>query len=225
MQPPAKTQKLAIAALLATSALVIIVGAIWGMKYLTASRAQPATQPANMALGGFPMPGQLAPDFTLTDQFNHQLTLSSLRGHEVVLAFIDSRCTTLCPLTSNIMYSAKAQLDSTAASKVDLIAVNANPAATSVSTVQSWSIAHGMLNQWSFLTGTSQQLETIYHAYNVYVQTTANGEAEHDALTFIIDAQGHERLYYETLDSNNKVDLKDQEDGMTDGMRQWLPHT
>jgi cytochrome oxidase Cu insertion factor (SCO1/SenC/PrrC family) len=225
MQPPANTQKLAIAALLATSALVIIVGAIWGIKYLTASHAQPATQSTDMALGGFPMPGQLAPDFTLTDQFNHQLTLSSLRGHEVVLAFIDSRCTTLCPLTSNIMYNAKAQLNSTAASQVDLIAVNANPAATSVSTVLSWSIAHGMLNQWSFLTGTSQQLEVIYHAYNVYVQTTANGEAEHDALTFIIDAQGHERLYYETLDSNNKVDLKDQEDGMTDGMRQWLPHT
>ncbi len=223
MQHAASMQKLAVAAFLATTALVIIAGAIWGIKYLTASRTPATTQPVDMPLGGFPMPGKLAPDFTLTDQFNHQIALSSLRGHEVVLAFIDSRCTTLCPLTSNIMYSAKTQLSSTAASQVDLVAVNANPTATSVSTVQAWSIAHGMLNQWSFLTGTSQQLWAIYHAYNVYVQTDANGNAEHDAITFIIDAQGHERLYYETLDSKNQVDLKDEEEGLAIGMRQWLP--
>jgi len=225
MQHAASTQKLAIAALLATTALVIIVGTIWGIKYLTGGHAQAATQPVNMAIGGFPIPGTLAPDFTLTDQFNHQVTLSSLHGHEVVLAFIDSRCKTLCPLTSNIMYSAKAQLNTNEASQVDLVAVNANPDATSVATVQAWSIAHGMLNQWSFLTGTSQQLWAIYHAYNVMVQTDANGNAEHEALTFIIDAQGHERLYYETLDSNSKADLKDQEDGMAIAMRQWLPQT
>ncbi len=225
MQHAASTQKLAIAAVLATSALVIIVGAIWGIRYLAASRTPTVTQPVNMALGGFPMPGQIAPDFTLTDQFNHPLTLSSLRGHEVVLAFIDSRCITLCPLTSNIMYSAKAELKSTEASQVELIAVNANPSATSVSTVQAWSIAHGMLTQWSFLAGTSKQLWAIYHAYNVYVQTDASGNATHDALTFIIDAQGHERLYYETLDSSAKIDLKDEEDGMAIGMRQWLPQS
>lgn len=225
MQHAASTQKLAIAALLATTALVVIVGAIWGIRYLTAHRAQPVAPSTDIPLGGFPMAGQLAPDFTLTDQFNHQLTLSSLRGHEVVLAFIDSRCTTLCPLTSNIMYSAKARLSSAEAQKVDLIAINANPNATGVSTVQSWSIAHGMLNQWSFLTGTSEQLWAIYHAYNVPVQIDASGNDAHAALTFIIDAQGHERLYYETLDSKAQIDLKDEEEGLAIGMRQWLPQT
>lgn len=224
MQRAANTQKLAIIALFATSALVIVVGTIWGIKYLTTSHAPQTTQPVDMPLGGFPMAGTLAPDFTLTDQFNHPLTLSSLRGHEVVLAFIDSRCTTLCPLTSNIMYNAKAQLKPAEAKLVDLVAINANPTAVGVDTVQAWSIAHGMLNQWSFLTGTSQQLWAVYHAYNIYVQTSTSGEATHDPLTLIIDAQGHERLSFETLSSNNKIDLKDQEEGMTIGMRQWLPH-
>lgn len=224
MQRTASMQKLAVAAFLATTALVILFGVIWSVRYLTTTRASATTNPVNMPLGGFPMTGALAPDFTLTDQFNRQLTLSSLRGHEVVLAFIDSRCKTLCPLTSNIMYSAKAQLSPAAASQVDLVAVNANPDATSVATVQSWSIAHGMLHQWSFLTGTSAQLWAVYHAYNVYVQTDANGNAEHEPITIIIDAQGHERLSYQTLDSNDPVDLKDQEDGLAIGMRQWLPH-
>ena len=225
MQHAARTQKLALAAVLSTTALVVVFGILWSFKFLAASHAQAPAQVAHVAIGGFPMPGQLAPDFTLTDQFNHPLTLSSLRGHEVVLAFIDSRCVTLCPLTSNIMYTAKAELSTQQASQVELVAVNANPAATSVSTVQAWSIAHGMLHQWSFLTGSAQQLEVVYHAYNIYVQTEANGDAEHDALTLIIDAQGHERLSYETLDSKAQADLKDQEDGLADGMRQWLPRT
>src|SRR5260221_1994410 len=123
------------------------------------------------------------------------------------------------------MYYAKAQLSAPAASQVDLVAVNANPTATSVTEVQSWSIQHGMLHQWEFVTGTAQQLNAVYHQYNVYVQVSSNDLVEHDPITFIIDANGHERLYYETLDSKAQADLKDQEIGLEDGMRQWLPQS
>jgi cytochrome oxidase Cu insertion factor (SCO1/SenC/PrrC family) len=226
MRRPEGVQKLALAAFLATSALVIIALAVWGIRLFAMSRNQAATQstnPANYPLGGFPMAGNLAPDFTLVDQFGHPVTLSSLRGHEVVLAFIDSRCKTLCPLTSTIMYNAKAQLATSAASQVQLVAVNANPTATSIATVRAWSIDHGMLHQWLFLTGTAAQLQSIYHQYNVFVQVGSDGEVAHDPIMFIIDPQGHERLYFETLDSNSQPDLKSQEIGLEAGMRQWLP--
>src|SRR5258706_2996896 len=222
MRHPDGMHKLALAALIATSTLVIIAGTVWGIRLFTMSRNQtttPSTNPANYAIGGFPMTGSPAPDFTLTDQFGHSVTLSSLRGHEVVLAFIDARCKTLCPLTAQIMYYAKAQLGATAASQIDLVAVNANPTATGVTEVQSWSISHGMLHQWVFVTGTAQQLNTVYHQYNVYVQVSSNSVVEHDPITFIIDATGHERLYFETLDSNSSADLKSQETGLEDGMR------
>ena len=220
--------KLTRAALIATSALVIIVALAWGIRFFVMSRSYAAEQspnPANYSIGGFPMKGSLAPDFKLTDQFGHPFTLSSLHGHEVVLAFIDARCKTLCPLTAQIMYYAKAQLGAAAASQIDLVAVNANPTATGVTEVQSWSISHGMLHQWVFVTGTARQLNTVYHQYNVYVQVSTNDLVEHDPITFIIDATGHERLYFETLDSNSQADLKNQETGLEDGMRQWLPRS
>ena len=226
MQRPEGLQKLALAALVATSALVIMAGVVWGIRLLAISRNQAtiqSTNPANYPLGGFPMGGNLAPDFTLSDQFGHPVTLSSLRGHEVVLAFIDSRCKTLCPLTSTIMYNAKSQLATSASNKVQLIAVNANPSATSTATVQAWSIDHGMLHQWEFLTGSAQQLQSVYSMYNVYVQVDQNGVLEHDPIIFIIDSQGHERLYFETLDSTSQSDLKSQEIGLEAGMKQWLP--
>ena len=216
-------EELAFAALLATSTLVIIAAAIWGTRLIVQQRNQAIAQPTSLPIGGFPMSGDPAPDFKLTDQFGHVVTLSSLRGREVVMAFIDARCTTICPLTSKIMYDAKAHLSASQASKLALVAVNANPAATSIEAVRTWSIQHGMLNQWQFLTGSPQELQPIYHAYNVYVHVDSSGQAVHDPIIFIIDTNGRERLFYETLDSSAAADLTSQEVGLEAGMRQWLP--
>jgi cytochrome oxidase Cu insertion factor (SCO1/SenC/PrrC family) len=223
MQHPDKRRTLALAALIVSSALVVFVGTAWGVRALVLSRSQANIQATSNAIGGFPLTGTSAPDFTLTNQFGQNVTLSSLRGHEVVLAFIDSECKTLCPLTATIMYNAKMKLGATAANKISLIAINANPAATSVAAVQAWSIEHGMLHQWLFLTGPATQLQAIYHQYGVYDQIDTSGQAVHDPITFIIDPTGHERLYFETLDSSSKLDLSDQEVGLVAGMRQWLP--
>ena len=226
MRHPDGMQKLAHAAFIATSALVIITGVVWGIRLFALSRNQTATQSTNLAnypIGGFPMTGNLAPDFSLTDQFGHPITLSSLRGHEVVLAFIDSRCKTLCPLTSSIMYNAKVQLASSVASQVQLVAVNANPTATSIAAVQAWSIDHGMLHQWLFLTGTAAQLQSVYRWYNIYDQVNSDRSVAHDPAMLIIDAKGHERLYFETFDSSSQPDLSSEELGLLAGMKQWLP--
>ncbi len=225
MRHPEGLHKLALAAFIATSLLVVIAGAFWATRLLAQHRGPTPTQVVDTTILGLPMKGELAPDFTLVDQFGHPVALSALRGREVVMAFIDSRCTTLCPLTANIMYDARTRLGASAASRVTLIAINANPTATSVAAVQSWSINHGMLHQWLFLTGTAQQLQSVYHLYGVYVQVDSSGNDLHDAAMYIIDAQGHERLFFETLDSNSKPDLSSEENGLEIGMRQWLPQS
>ena len=220
--------RLALASIIATTVLVVIVGAVWGARLIairlgTMNHGQATPQTTNQGLGGFPISGNMAPDFKLINQFGQPVTLSSLRGHEVVLAFIDSRCTSLCPLTAEIMYYAKSHLAPSAASQVELVAINANPEATSINEVQSWSIKHGMLHQWLFLTGTGQQLSSVYKLYGIYDSVEAGGSVVHDPATYIIDAQGHERLFYETLDSNNSADLSSEELGLEAGMQQWLP--
>src|SRR5437588_7744800 len=97
-------RRVALVAFIATTVLVIIAGTIWGIRLVIMNHHQATTQPIDNGIAGFPMTGDVAPDFKLIDQFGQTVTLSSLRGREVVLAFIDSRCTTLCPLTSEIMY-------------------------------------------------------------------------------------------------------------------------
>ncbi|HTU04138.1 MAG TPA: SCO family protein, partial [Trebonia sp.] len=48
-----------------------------------------------------------APGFTLTDQFGQQVSLRSYRGKVVMLAFNDSECTTICPMTTAALVDAK----------------------------------------------------------------------------------------------------------------------
>ncbi len=223
MQPPDRMRKVVVATFIGTSILVIMVGALWGYRLFTKLHSQPTTQSVDTTIGGFPLKGRLAPDFKLTDQFGKPVALSSLHGREVVLTFIDARCVTLCPLTAEILYNAKTQLGLASSKQITLVAVNTNTDATSVSEVQAWSIKHGMLHQWSFLTGTAKQLTSVFHDYEVYNQMNTDGTNVHDPATFIIDASGHEQLYFETLNSNRATDLQNEVGGLKAGMHQWLP--
>jgi cytochrome oxidase Cu insertion factor (SCO1/SenC/PrrC family) len=137
-----------------------------------------------------------APDFRLMNQFGQPMSLSQFRGKVVMLSFEDSECTTVCPLTTQSMVEAK-QLLGAAGAKVQLLGVDANPDATSVADVLSYSRVHGMVNQWDFLTGSLAQLKSTWRAYQIAVQIE-QGQIDHTPALFVIDQQGRERKLYLT---------------------------
>ncbi len=155
-----------------------------------AAAANPNLDPGS-SLGGI-----VAPDFRLTNQFGQQISLSAFRGKVVILAFTDSQCTTVCPLTSQAMLAAK-QLLGRAGSQVQLLGIDANPRATAVSDVLSYSRSHGMVNQWDFLTASLPQLERVWKAYKIEVQIQM-GQVDHTPAVFIIDTRGREQKVYLT---------------------------
>src|SRR5271157_6249627 len=83
-----------------------------------------------------------APDIKLVNQFGQPMSLSQFRGKVVMLSFEDSECTTVCPLTTQSMLQAK-QLLGAAGNQVQLLGIDANPDATRVADVLSYSRAHG----------------------------------------------------------------------------------
>jgi cytochrome oxidase Cu insertion factor (SCO1/SenC/PrrC family) len=129
-----------------------------------------------------------APGFTLTNQFGQPVSLSSFRGKVVILAFNDAECTTICPLTTAALVQAK-DLLGTAASEVQLIGVDANPKATEVEDVLSYSQLHGMTYQWQYLTGSLAQLRRVWKAYSVGV-TISQNQTDHEPAIFVINQQG-----------------------------------
>jgi len=137
-----------------------------------------------------------AANFRLVNQFGQAMSLSQFRGKVVILAFVDSECTTVCPLTTLSMVEAR-QLLGAAGDQVQLLGIDANPAATSVADVMAYSRAHDMVNQWDFLTGSLSQLKAAWKAYAIYVQIVA-GQVDHTPALFVIDQQGREREVYLT---------------------------
>jgi cytochrome oxidase Cu insertion factor (SCO1/SenC/PrrC family) len=145
---------------------------------------------------GTPLGGTAAPDFRLTNQFGQQVSLSAFRGKVVILAFIDSECTTICPLTTVSMLEAR-QLLGRAGQDVQLLGIDANPDATAVSDVMAYSRAHEMVNQWDFLTGSLAQLHAVWKAYGIYVQIQS-GQVDHTPALFVINQRGQEEEVYLT---------------------------
>jgi cytochrome oxidase Cu insertion factor (SCO1/SenC/PrrC family) len=141
----------------------------------------------NLDLGSS-LNGKSATDFTLTNQFGQRMSLSQFRGKVVLLGFEDSECTTVCPLTTESMVLAKELLGS-AGSKVQLLGVDANPDATAVSDVKAYSQAHGMLNQWDFLTGSTAQLRAVWKSYGIAVEIE-QGQIDHTPALYVINGSG-----------------------------------
>jgi cytochrome oxidase Cu insertion factor (SCO1/SenC/PrrC family) len=145
---------------------------------------------------GSSLQGAAAPNFRLTNQFGQPVSLSDFRGKVVILAFTDSECTTICPLTTASMVEAR-ELLGHAGDQVQLLGVDANPEATSRADVMSYSRSHAMVNQWGFLTGSPAQLRAVWKAYHVYVQIE-KGDIDHTPALYVIDQRGRERELYLT---------------------------
>jgi cytochrome c biogenesis protein CcmG/thiol:disulfide interchange protein DsbE len=174
---------------------VLVVLSLAGRSSIAESRAlalNPDLDP------GTPISGP-APGFTLTDQFGRSVSLGSYRGKVVILAFNDSECTTVCPLTTTAMLDAKAMLGQ-AGSQVQLLGVDANPRATSLEDVLTYSQLHGMVNSWHFLTGSLPELRRVWNAYHIEA-AVVGGEIAHTPALFVINSRGRLSRLFETQQS------------------------
>jgi cytochrome oxidase Cu insertion factor (SCO1/SenC/PrrC family)/thiol-disulfide isomerase/thioredoxin len=196
------------AALLAAGLLVLLVVALGPASSPGGSQPRLSALQTNPDLDpGTSLHGR-APDFTLVDQFGRPVSLRSYRGRVVLLAFNDSQCTTICPLTTAAMLAAKRMLGP-AADSVQLLGVNANPTATAVRWVRAYSQVHGMLHQWEFLTGSPSELRAVWSAYHIAVQIES-GQIDHTPALYVINQAGDLTKIYLTTMAYSSVEQQAQ---------------
>ena len=190
-------------------ASLFTVGGVAVLAGIAAISQLSGSSPAN-ALGTNPyldpgtvLSGKPAPGFTLSDESGRPISLSAYRGKVVFLDFNDSECTTICPLTTTAMRDAQRMLGP-AGSRVQLLGVDANPKATSIADVLSYSQLHGMLGRWHFLTGSLPQLRRVWGDYHVQADIE-RGLIEHTPALYVIDPQGRLRRVYVTQQSYSAV--------------------
>ena len=190
-------------AALVTAAGVAVLAGLTAISQLSGSSSADSLATNPYLDPGTPLPGQPAPGFTLSDEAGRPISLSAYRGKVVFLDFNDSECTTICPLTTTAMREAQRMLGP-AGARVQLLGIDANPKATSIADVLSYSQLHGMLGQWHFLTGSLSQLRRVWRDYHVRADIE-RGLIEHTPALYVIDRQGRLRRVYVTQQSYSAV--------------------
>ncbi len=183
------------------AALGAVVVVLVGTAPMTLAATNPNADPIiTQALNGTPnIVDTPAPAFTLFNQRGVPVSLSSLRGHTVALTFLDPVCTSDCPLIAQEFHQTDERLGSQS-SKVDFVAIVANPIYRSISFTNAFDRQEGLthVGNWLYLTGSVSQLRQVWNSYGVLVETSGAGAMiAHNDLAFVIDARGHERAEME----------------------------
>jgi protein SCO1 len=147
-----------------------------------------------------------APAVQLPDQDGKTTSLAALRGHTVLLTFLDSRCTNLCPIEGSQLAAVQRRLP--AGQRPALVVISVNPADTRASVARFVRQA-GWTQPWQWLLGTRSTLAPVWRAYHIGVRlrhgqavqtgkTTIRvaGDVVHTIALYVIDPKGQERYGY-----------------------------
>ena len=131
-----------------------------------------------------------APPFQLRDQHGRMVRLTALRGRPVVLAFMDSLCTSECPIEAAQFAAALRPLSGSAKPHLVVVSVDLADSPASVArAARKWHLPTGF--EW--LLGTHAQLAPVWRAYGISVRPTKSGDVEHSDAFYVIDRNGDER--------------------------------
>jgi cytochrome oxidase Cu insertion factor (SCO1/SenC/PrrC family) len=156
------------------------------------------TGPPTPALQGAPIPPTPAPEIALHDQQGNRVSLSSLQGNVVVLSFLGSKCGSTCDV---IAQQIRGALDEAGGGAVKVVIVSAEPHADTPASVKAFLERNDLAGRVLYLTGSPQQLRTLYEAYHVHPPEIA-GAARFDEYAFVlvIDRAGRERAIFEAAE-------------------------
>jgi protein SCO1/2 len=136
--------------------------------------------------------GEDAPDFTLTDQANHAVSLSQFRGKVVALTFGYSRCPNpnYCLRLSRNLAEVERQFHDRAGRHLVLFTIAIDPEYDQGPALARYAQSFGAdAKSWHFLTGTVAQIHQVASMFGMNFWNT-DGLLTHSLHTVVIDRQG-----------------------------------
>lgn len=142
-------------------------------------------------------PNTLAPAFVLLNQEGNRFDSTTLRGKVVVLNFIFTTCTDVCPLFTANLAQLQRTLKNEHAGNVFLVSITTDPEVDSPKVLKSYAQRYGAdFQNWAFLTGSESQLKQVWKGFDVRVIKKGRGLVQHTSLTTVIDRQGTRRFNF-----------------------------
>jgi cytochrome oxidase Cu insertion factor (SCO1/SenC/PrrC family) len=134
-----------------------------------------------------------APRFTLRDVLGGSRSLPPVHGRVTLIAFLDSRCHSLCPLVGRSIGAVQREFPQSTRPAVLIVSVDptGDRRASVRSAARKWRLEPG----WHWLTASHHQLAAVWHAYGIVVRPTTH-DIVHGAAVYLVDPRGFERAGY-----------------------------
>lgn len=109
-------------------------------------------------------PPLTASDFALSNQRGEEFRLAESRGRVVILTFLYTSCTDVCPVVGVKLRQAYQDLGPDA-DRVDFVAISVDPARDSLERVAEYSRALDMFDRWQYVMGTEEELRPLWNDF------------------------------------------------------------
>lgn len=138
-------------------------------------------------------------DFTLTTQDGKPFRFSELRGKVVLVSFVFTTCNGTCPATTHRMVLAEEALVRAGLSdKIHLLSITLDPARDKPAVLRDYIRLYDLdTRHWTFLTGSSKQIDKVLSEWGMWARPSANGQLDHPSRVFLLDEQGRLREIYD----------------------------
>ena len=110
------------------------------------------------------------PDVTLVDQDGRSVRFRSdvLRDRVVVIDFVFTTCTTICPVLSSTFARLQDRLGERLAGSVQLVSISLDPVRDTPERLRAYAARHHAGPHWTWLTGPTGDLERLLKALGAY---------------------------------------------------------
>jgi protein SCO1/2 len=138
-----------------------------------------------------------APDFVLVSQDGTEVGLASLRGKVVVVAFIYTSCSDVCPLLTEKMARVQDNLGESFGRDVAFVSITVDPERDTSEVLRAYAEAFDADPAgWFFLTGEVEAVRRVAARYGLVTIPGADDAIDHNLLTTLIDRRGTMRVQY-----------------------------
>ncbi len=140
-----------------------------------------------------------APPTVLVDSSGKPFDLASRKGKVVLVSFVYTTCTGVCPGTTQAMVRVQAALKEAKlwGTAVEFVSISLDPKRDTPEVLSQYARLFGADRAaWHFLTGPPARVDSVINAWGMWVKTVPNGALDHPSRIFLLDPRGHQREIY-----------------------------
>ena len=140
-------------------------------------------------------------DFQLTNQNADPMTLAQYKGKKLLVNFIYTSCSTVCPVQTALLNNFYQQLSSTEQKNLQLLSISIDPETDQPAQLtQFMNKMHIETNNWDFLTGDKMLIKRVANRFNTIAIRQSDGEIDHWIGLHLISPEGKPIKTYSGLE-------------------------